>query len=82
MDENISRAAGAEPRPGARRVELRAIVEPLGRPLEQRTTLYGRTTHRGPPPAAAARAIEADRVAAAASSRSPVTLRRRDERDA
>ena len=23
--------------------ELRAIVEPLGRPLEQRTTLYGRT---------------------------------------
>ena len=43
-----------EPRPGARRVEFRAIVEPLGRPLEQRTTLYGRTNTVGrrlrPPP--------------------------------
>jgi len=42
MDENISRAAGA--RHGQRMDEdtFRAMVEPLGRTLEQRTTLYGR----------------------------------------
>jgi FO synthase len=42
MDENISRAAGA--RHGQRMDEgaFRAIVEPLGRTLAQRTTLYGR----------------------------------------
>jgi FO synthase len=42
MDENISRAAGA--RHGQRMDEnaFRALVEPLGRTLEQRTTLYGR----------------------------------------
>jgi 2-iminoacetate synthase ThiH len=32
--------------------EFRAIVEPLGRRLEQRTTLYGRT-HTEPAPAPA-----------------------------
>ena len=43
MDENISRAAGAVPRPGhGPRTASGEIVEPLGRPLEQRTTLYGR----------------------------------------
>ena len=42
MDENISRAAGASH--GQRMDEggFREIVEPLGRPLQQRTTLYGR----------------------------------------
>ncbi len=42
MDENISRAAGATH--GQRMVEadFAAVVEPLGRPLAQRTTLYGR----------------------------------------
>ena len=64
MDENISRAAGANHGQELDESELRAIVEPLGRRLEQRTTLYGRTETVGrrlrPPP----EAIEADRVAA------------------
>ncbi|MDP1805987.1 MAG: 5-amino-6-(D-ribitylamino)uracil--L-tyrosine 4-hydroxyphenyl transferase CofH, partial [Acidimicrobiales bacterium] len=42
MDENISRAAGASHGQGMDEDAFRAIVEPLGRPLEQRTTLYGR----------------------------------------
>jgi FO synthase len=43
MDENISRAAGASHGQELDESELRMIVEPLGRPLVQRTTLYGRT---------------------------------------
>ena len=43
MDENISRAAGASHGQELDESELREIVEPLGRHLEQRTTLYGRT---------------------------------------
>jgi FO synthase len=42
MDENISRAAGAT---HGQRLDVEEMVElvgPLGRPLEQRTTLYGR----------------------------------------
>jgi FO synthase len=73
MDENISRAAGASHGQELDESELRAIVEPLGRRLEQRTTLYGRTHTEGrrlrPPP----EAVEADRLAAAASS-VPVTF--------
>ena len=73
MDENISRAAGASHGQELDESELQAIVEPLGRPLEQRTTFYGRTHTEGrrlrPPP----EAVEADRVAAAASS-VPVTF--------
>ena len=42
MDENISRAAGAAHGQGATEEDFRALVEPLGRVLEQRTTLYGR----------------------------------------
>ena len=42
MDENISRAAGASHGQRMGVEDLRAIVEPLGRPLVQRTTLYGR----------------------------------------
>jgi 2-iminoacetate synthase ThiH len=42
MDENISRAAGAEHGQTLEEPEFRALVEPLGRTLEQRTTLYGR----------------------------------------
>ncbi|MGY6501598.1 MAG: 5-amino-6-(D-ribitylamino)uracil--L-tyrosine 4-hydroxyphenyl transferase CofH [Acidimicrobiales bacterium] len=41
MDENISRAAGAEHGQSLGPDEFAAIVEPLGRPLRQRTTLYG-----------------------------------------
>jgi FO synthase len=42
MNENISRAAGAEHGQGVEEEELAEVVRPLGRPLEQRTTLYGR----------------------------------------
>ena len=42
MDENISRAAGASHGQGLEEADFRAIVEPLGRTLGQRTTLYGR----------------------------------------
>jgi FO synthase len=53
MDENISRAAGASHGQMMEVDEFRAIVEPLGRTLEQRTTLYGRT-HTEPTPVPAA----------------------------
>ncbi len=46
MDENISRAAGASHGQRMDRRDLELIVEPLGRPLVQRTTLYGRATTR------------------------------------
>ncbi|MGH9076341.1 MAG: 5-amino-6-(D-ribitylamino)uracil--L-tyrosine 4-hydroxyphenyl transferase CofH [Acidimicrobiales bacterium] len=42
MDENISRAAGAGHGQLMAPDDFRAIVAPLGRPVEQRTTLYGR----------------------------------------
>jgi FO synthase len=42
MDENISRAAGASHGQFMGEADFRAVVEPLGRRLEQRTTLYGR----------------------------------------
>jgi FO synthase len=42
MDENISRAAGAAHGQLMDEAGFRSIVEPLGRTLEQRTTLYGR----------------------------------------
>ncbi|HVN51119.1 MAG TPA: 5-amino-6-(D-ribitylamino)uracil--L-tyrosine 4-hydroxyphenyl transferase CofH [Acidimicrobiales bacterium] len=42
MDENISRAAGASHGQGLEEADFRALVEPLGRTLGQRTTLYGR----------------------------------------
>ena len=42
MDENISRAAGAEHGQGATSDDFQRLVEPLGRRLVQRTTLYGR----------------------------------------
>jgi FO synthase len=42
MDENITRAAGASHGQRMDEDAFREIVEPLGRPLEQRTTLYER----------------------------------------
>jgi FO synthase len=42
MDENISRAAGASHGQSLDEAELRRLLAGLGRPLEQRTTLYGR----------------------------------------
>src|SRR5690349_5540165 len=47
MDENISRAAGANHGQEADESDFHAMVDPLGRPLEQRTTLYGRITTEG-----------------------------------
>jgi FO synthase len=41
MDENISRAAGAEHGQHLTPDDFDEIVGPLGRPLRQRTTLYG-----------------------------------------
>jgi FO synthase len=73
MDENISRAAGASHGQELDETELHAIVDPLGRPLEQRTTLYGRVHTQGrrlrPPP----EAVEADRIAAEMTA-VPVTI--------
>ncbi len=42
MDENISRAAGAAHGQAMDAEAFAAVVAPLGRPLVQRTTLYGR----------------------------------------
>jgi FO synthase len=42
MNESISRAAGASHGQGVEIDDFLAITEPLGRRLEQRTTLYGR----------------------------------------
>src|SRR5262249_8487284 len=47
MDENISRAAGASHGQEVDDRQLQAIVASLGRPLEQRTTLYGRVQTQG-----------------------------------
>jgi len=44
MDENISRAAGAAHGQMMDEEGFLRIVEPLGRPVEQRTTLYGRVS--------------------------------------
>jgi FO synthase len=53
MDENISRAAGATHGQGMDEAGFRAWVEPLGRRLEQRTTLYGRPGSTSNDPVAA-----------------------------
>ncbi|MDQ6783794.1 MAG: 5-amino-6-(D-ribitylamino)uracil--L-tyrosine 4-hydroxyphenyl transferase CofH [Actinomycetota bacterium] len=47
MDENISRAAGASHGQLMEPDDFRALVEPLGRPIRQRTTLYGHATPVG-----------------------------------
>jgi FO synthase len=53
MDENISRAAGADHGTEVTPEDFRHIVEPLGRTLVQRTTLYGRPDFTELPLAAA-----------------------------
>jgi FO synthase len=47
MDENISRAAGAQHGQMMDESGFRELVEPLGRDLAQRTTLYGRVERAG-----------------------------------
>ena len=48
MGENISRAAGARHGQEITEDEFRSLVDPLSRPLEQRTTLYARVSSRRP----------------------------------
>jgi FO synthase len=43
MNENISRAAGATHGQGMDVDGFHAIVDPIGRPLRQRSTLYAST---------------------------------------
>jgi FO synthase len=79
MDENISRAAGASHGQEADDVMFGAIVEPLRRPLVQRTTLYGRTTTVG----RRLRPVDDDGLAARAAGSDapagvPVELRTRE----
>jgi len=52
MDENISRAAGAAHGQGISAEDFRAIVEPLGRRLVERTTLYAPRAEESLPVAA------------------------------
>jgi FO synthase len=77
MDENISRAAGASHGQELDDDDFHSIVDPLGRPLEQRTTLYGRTTTIGrrlrPPPERAATVATGTPVTLA-PTRLPVSL--------
>jgi FO synthase len=70
MDENISRAAGASHGQELDESELRGIVEPLGRTLEQRTTLYGRTHTEGRRLRPPAEVVADDHAALAYLSRS------------
>ncbi|HWG02850.1 MAG TPA: 5-amino-6-(D-ribitylamino)uracil--L-tyrosine 4-hydroxyphenyl transferase CofH, partial [Trebonia sp.] len=53
MEETISRMAGADNGSFKTISDLRSIVEPLGRPLRQRTTLYGEVPAERPAAAAA-----------------------------
>ena len=47
VDENISRAAGATHGQRMEEADFRDLADSLGRPLEQRTTLYGRVVPAG-----------------------------------
>jgi len=74
MDENISRAAGAAHGQELDEEGFHEIVDPIGRPLAQRTTLYGRTQTKGsrlrPPPEAH---FEPDVVPVTIRTRLPVS---------
>ncbi len=48
MDENISRAAGAQHGQGLVEDDFRNLVEPLGRTIRQRTTSYGEADGKPP----------------------------------
>lgn len=50
MDENISRAAGASHGQNMEEADFARLAESLGRPLEQRTTVYGRVVPIGATP--------------------------------
>ena len=48
MDENISRAAGAQHGQGLIEEDFRGLVQPLGRTIRQRTTSYGEADGKPP----------------------------------
>jgi len=70
MEETISRMAGADNGSFKTISDLRAITEPLGRPLRQRTTLYGT-----PAPDRLAAAAASDGVAASVRAGLPILAR-------
>jgi len=70
MEETISRMAGADNGSFKTISDLRAITEPLGRPLRQRTTLYGT-----PAPDRVAAAAASDGVAASVRAGLPILAR-------
>ncbi len=70
MEETISRMAGADNGSFKTISDLRAIVGPIGRPLRQRTTLYG-----APSPERLAAAAASDGVAASVRKGLPVLAR-------
>jgi 7,8-didemethyl-8-hydroxy-5-deazariboflavin synthase CofH subunit/7,8-didemethyl-8-hydroxy-5-deazariboflavin synthase CofG subunit len=70
MDENISRAAGAAHGQELDDADFARIVAPLGRPLAQRTTLYGRVQTVGKRLRPPAETLHVPDVAAV-----PVTIR-------
>src|SRR5580698_8141230 len=70
MEETISRMAGADNGSFKTISDLRAITEPLGRPLRQRTTLYG-----SPSPDRLAAAAASDGVAASVRAGLPILAR-------
>jgi FO synthase len=67
MEETISRMAGADNGSFKTISDLREIVKPLGRPLRQRTTLYGSV-----PKDRQAAALASDGVAASVRKRLPI----------
>ena len=67
MEETISRMAGAGHGSYKTISQLRAITEPLGRPLRQRTTTYGEV-----PPERLAASAASDGVCASVRSGLPV----------
>jgi FO synthase len=70
MEETISRMAGADNGSYKTISDLRAITAPLGRPLRQRTTLYGT-----PDPERQAAAAASDGVAASVRKGLPILAR-------
>ena len=70
MEETISRMAGADNGSFKTISDLRAIVAPLGRPLRQRTTLYGE-----PGPERQAAAAASDGVCASVRAGLPILSR-------
>src|SRR6516225_7557277 len=70
MEETISRMAGADNGSFKTISDLRAIVAPLGRPLRQRTTLYGE-----PSPERQAAAAASDGVCASIRAGLPILAR-------